>query len=228
MKFLTLFIFSLSAFTQVHARAKKKDLTGGLDLTTYTFSEISNSENIGSESIVEGTLHLKYQKKINRNVGLILDPYLDFSEYQNSKGDKFYLRAKNTGLFLKHKRTTFTAGLLSHSFGLSQLFSPLNFVDTASYWSPLSAQTISSPTLRAMYKTRKMRAFVSWLPRRFENIYPGNDSSWLPKQAPGSLINDGKTFLFPNPVKYEIGDKRDVDEALKNNFWLINFFMVFN
>jgi hypothetical protein len=218
LKVLITFFLLIILSLQAEARIRRKTYSGSLDLTTYTFSEKSNSDNLGSESVVEGTLHLKYQKKINNNVGLILDPYLDFSEYQNSKGDKFYLRAKNTGLFLKHKKTTFTAGLLSHSFGLSQLFSPLNFVDTASYWSPLAAQTISSPTLRAMYKTKKIRAFVSWLPRRFENIYPGNDSSWLPNQAPGALVSEGRTFLFPSTVDYQIDGKQDVDGALRDNF----------
>jgi len=214
-----LFLTGLLIFISINAdaRTRKKTYSGGLDLTTYTFSEKSNSDNLGSESVLEGTFYLKYQKKISRNVGLILDPYLDFSEYQNSNGNKVYLRAKNTGLFLKHKRTTFTAGFLSHSFGLSQLFSPLNFVDTASYWSPLAAQTISSPTLRAMYKTNKVRAFISWLPKRFENIYPGNDSSWFPRKAPGQLVSEGKTFLFPDPVNYQIGEKQDIDGALTDN-----------
>lgn len=218
MKTFLLILLMLCCSLHAHAaRGRKKVYSGGLDLTSYNFFEKSNSENYGSETVFEGTAYLKYQKKFNRNIGLILDPYIDFSEYQNSKGDKFYLRAKNTGLFLKHKRTTFTAGFLSHSFGLSQLFSPLNFVDTASYWSPLSAKTISSPTLRAMFKTKKIRAFLSWLPKRFENIYPGNDSSWFPKQAPGSLVSEGQTFLFPSPVNYQIGEKKDVDGALEDN-----------
>jgi len=214
--FFITFLLLLSS-TISFAKKGQPTFSGGLDLSAYTFFEKQETVTSGNENIFEGTFFLKYQTKLNRNVGVILDPHLDFSEFQNSRGDKFYLRAQNSGLFIRSNKTSVSAGLLSHSFGLSQLFSPLNFVDTASYWSPLTSKRISSPALRLMYKTKKLRFFASWLPKRFENIYPGDDSAWLPRQAPGSLISEGQTFLFPNPVDYSISEKEDIDGSLKNN-----------
>jgi|GEM_PF-2720291 len=219
LSLLVIVTFSLDA-SAAKRRRRKKPFTANLELNSYVFTDKDEVGSLGQESIFEGSLHFKYQKKLSRNLGIILDPTLDFSEYQNSKGDKYFLRAKNTGLFLNHKRTSLTAGFLSHSFGLSQLFSPLNFVDTASYWSPLESKTLSSPTLRAMYKTKKIRLFASWLPKRFENIYPGNDSSWFPQRAPGALMSEGQTFVFPDLVDYIITDKVDIDRALKDNYVL--------
>jgi hypothetical protein len=197
----------------------KNKFSGDFNLSSYIFADRLNSNNFSEQSITEGRFSFKFKSKINKNFGLILSPDIDFSENKNSKSSNLYLRSENSGLYFNYrKKYLLTAGLLTHSFGLSQLFSPLNIVDTNSYWSPLNSGKIGSPTLRAMYKTRHFRAFASWLPRRLENIYPGNSSPWLPTKAPGRLISEGDTFLFPNRVRYIIQDKEDIGGALSNNF----------
>ena len=162
---------------------------------------------------------LKYTKKLNKNWGLNIHPHLSIRNEENSKNQQFFIRGNDTGLyFKKDKKNIISIGLQTHQFGLSQLFSPLNIVDTASYWAPLEPLPIGSPSVRWMYKTKKLRAFVSYLPYRFENLYPGTESQWVPTEGPDSLEVGGNTLLFNQRIEYEIRDSIDLNNALKNNF----------
>lgn len=208
--FLFFFICNFSLITQ--ASSKKRELEFGADLTVESFIEF------GSTSSYEADLYLRYKKKLNKHLGLILHPHLDLNKYENSKGQSYLLRTENSGLYANYNHFSLTAGYLSHSFGLSQLFSPLNFVDTVSYWSPLNAKKITSPTLRFMYKTKKIRFFASYMPKRFENILPGNKTPWIPTKLPESLSDGGDTLLLPDEPNYTIGRREIIDNALDNNF----------
>jgi len=188
--------------------------TGATGLSVRSFVEDDTSSDVFS---FEGDL--KYTKRLNKRLGLTLHPHLSLRSEENSNNQSFFLRGNDTGLyFKKDKKNILSLGLQTHQFGLSQLFSPLSIVDTASYWSPLEPQAIGSPSLRWMYKTKKLRAFFSYLPIRFENLYPGTKSSWLPNKAPDSLSIGTNTLLFPENIEYQIEDSIDLNSALKNNF----------
>ncbi len=184
----------------------------GVDLNYESFTKLSNTTSYDFE------LHANYKKKINPYLGLILSPHLDFNKFKNSKGNFYLLRTENSGLYSYYNNFSLSAGFLSHSFGLSQVFSPLNFVDTASYWSPLNPKKISSPTLRFMYKTKKIRFFVSYLPKRLENILPGNNTPWIPTKIPKSISDSGDTYLLPEKAQYTIGQKEVLDNSMSGNF----------
>lgn len=211
--FLSFFVLTTVSFkASASPKKRPKDLSGEVSLNTERFVSVEGEQNF------DGEILLKYRHKFNKNIGLILAPHVDFNKFENSKNRSYLLRTENSGLYINHNNFSLTAGLLSHSFGLSKLFSPLNFVDTASYWSPLSPQKISSPTLRFMYKTKKVRLFGSFMPKRFENIYPGNETPWIPTRLPGSIESEGDTFFLPDRANFNIGDKSVIDDALSNNF----------
>ncbi len=209
---LILLLFLTSTAHSKAVKKKSANFKFGLNLTNEHFLELDNQNTYDAE------LYIKYSHKFNKHLGLILSPHVDLNRYKNSKDRSYLIRTENSGLYANYNSFSLTAGFLSHSFGLSQLFSPLNFVDTASYWSPLNAQKISSPTLRFMYKTKTVRFFTSYMPKRFENLYPGNDTPYIPTKIPGTLESDGDTYLFPETANYSIGESETIDNALSGNF----------
>ncbi len=210
---LLLTVSSISGAATVKKKVKKgPDFDFGLNLTNEHFVELD------SQNTYDAELYFKYRHKFNKHLGLILSPHIDLNRYKNSKDRSYLLRTENSGLYANYNKFSLTAGFLSHSFGLSQLFSPLNFVDTASYWSPFNAQKISSPTLRFTYKTKAVRLFTSYMPKRFENLYPGNNTPFIPTKIPGNLKSEGDTYLFPETANYSIEDSETIDDALSGNF----------
>ena len=210
IRFKLLLFLSMCSF-KVQTALSKVETNAGLSIRSFT------EDNRASE-IFSFDGDLKYSKKLTKRWGLTLHPHISIRNEEHSKNQSFFLRGNDTGLyFKKDKKNIISIGLQTHQFGLSQLFSPLNIVDTASYWAPLEPLPIGSPSIRWMYKNKNFRAFVSYLPYRFENLYPGTTSQWIPNQMPDSLKIGDNTLLFNNN-KYEIKDSIDLNSALKNNF----------
>ena len=205
-----LFLFTII----VQSNSSLAKIEGNAGLFARTFTEDEKASEVYS---FDGDL--KYTKKLNKRWGLTLHPHVSVRNEENSENQNFFIRGNDTGLyFKKDKRNIISFGLQTHQFGLSQLFSPLNIVDTASFWAPLEPLPIGSPSVRWMYKTKKMRAFFSYLPYRFENLYPGTNSSWIPNIAPDSVEIGDNTILFPQEVEYRVEDSIDLNSALRNNF----------
>lgn len=206
------FITFLALTITMSYGSEKTLFSGDIDVSNRSFLE-TNDEDIYSFSG-----RLKYKNKITKNLGYIIQPHVRLSRFENSNGDLYLLRGNDTGLYYTPKKNwLLSAGLLTHQFGFSQLFSPINFVDTASYWSPLTPESISSPALRFLYRTSKIKAFFSYMPVRFENVFPGTESSWIPRQTPESLKIDNNTLIFPDAAEYRVEDSIDLNSSLSNN-----------
>lgn len=191
----------------------------GLGLKTYTdYTHFTELKSTNDTSNINFGLSFFYKKKFNSNLALKIHPHLDWSDLKNHKGENFVLRSENSALYYKDGSFSIGMGLLSHSFGLSQVFSPLNFIDTASYTNPLDPKKISSPSLRFMYKKRGLRLFATYFPKRFTNIYPGQGTSWIPTKAPSNLKVGDETLIFPDEIAYSFKNKIEHENALKNNF----------
>jgi hypothetical protein len=211
VRIVALLLLFSCAFKASQVLAKTE---GSAGLFVRSFTEDSSTSEIYS---FDGDF--KFNKKLNKRWGLTLHPHISVRNEENSENQSFFLRGNDTGLyFKKDKKNIISIGLQTHQFGLSQLFSPLNIVDTASYWAPLEPLPIGSPSIRWMYKTKKLRAFFSYLPYRFENLYPGTTSQWIPNQAPDNLTVGSNTLIFDEDIEYEIRDSIDLNNALTNNF----------
>lgn len=207
------FLTFLALTTTMSYGTEKTLFSGDIGVSNRTFLETND------EDIYSFTGRFKYKNKITKNLGYIVQPHLRLSRFENSNGHLYFLRGNDTGLYFTPKKGwLLSGGLLSHQFGFSQLFSPINFVDTASYWSPLAPESISSPAIRLLYRTSKIKAFLSYMPLRFENLYPGTESPWIPRKTPDSLEIDNNTLIFPNQAEYRVDDSIDLNSSLKNNF----------
>lgn len=213
-KFKILFfiiLFHLS-FSQAYAKSKWT-----LSLQESYFFDSSNESKTKNQH--QAHINFIYKKKFEKTWALVTDLNLDYYNIEHSLDSSFLFRAHDSGVFKKYNKFIFSAGLLSHDIGVSQAFSPLNFVDTFSYIDPIDPKKISSPTLRLQYKNKNLRLLASYLPYRFENIYPGSKSPWLPRTGPDSIVSEKETYLLPSAPLFYFTDPQELDGALKNNFF---------
>lgn len=201
--FLTLILIAQHSWANFYGEAA---LAGG----TFPSQESENS--------FFGSIELGYKKKFSKNLALKFSPVVHFNRFAHSEGEKFYVRTLNSGIFFREGSHRLSAGFLTHKFGFSQLFSPIDFIDTTMLWNPLAPERITSPSIRYMYKKSGWRFFATYFPIKFENLLPGDESPWLPKQLPNSIQTGTEEIIFNRDPIYEFRDSEEIDNSLTNNF----------
>ncbi|MCB0390493.1 MAG: hypothetical protein KDD58_04345 [Bdellovibrionales bacterium] len=105
-----------------------------------------------------------------------------------------------------------------HNWGVLDLYSPADVVNTSTLYDPLDPKKLGAVGLDLTWSTFGKKWQLLYLPIRRPTQFPEENSRWLPRQIiTGSDSNDINIYL-PQQLDYQYDKSIELDNAFKNNF----------
>lgn len=115
----------------------------------------------------------------------------------------------------------FRLGMNTVNWGVVDVSSPSNVVNTSAFLHPLRLPRRGSPMVEWQFGEEKFGVAALYIPRQPRAVLPARDSRWLPRDvltniptAPGVA----STVILPSEVEYEYLADRELDHARDNNY----------
>lgn len=110
------------------------------------------------------------------------------------------------------------AGINRFAWGVTDVANPLDVVSARRYIDLLNSSKRGTPSVAVTWERDEWRLEALYVPIQLESIMPGEKSRWLPRDLTyNRQVGLDKIFLAER-FSYGYMEKREVDDALKNNF----------
>lgn len=109
-------------------------------------------------------------------------------------------------------------GINRFAWGVTDVANPLDVVSARRYIDLLNNEKRGTPSVNLTWEREEWRLEALYIPIQLESIMPGEKSRWLPRDMTyNRQVGLDKIFLAER-FSYGYMEKREVDDALKNNF----------
>lgn len=219
---LALFALVLSSSTAEAARRR----SSGIDWKPRFESQISFKPayypaSVGDDipqvqSALEGTF--EFSLKPRKWLRFKLAPTLYADPLAKSAREQVFFDVPEAYLDSRVGEWSFQLGLFSQTWGVTDVYNPLDVVNARRYFDPLNAGKRGAPTVELKYDTGTWSAEAFYIPIQFPSILPGENSRWLPREI---VVNRGSDFAqaqLPENLRYSYRGDEVLDRALDNNF----------
>lgn len=109
-------------------------------------------------------------------------------------------------------------GINRFAWGVTDDADPLDVVSARRYIDLLSSQKRGTPSFGWTWEKENWRLEAVYVPIQFESILPGEKSRWLPRDMTYNRQAGFDKIFLADRFSYGYMERREVDEALKNNF----------
>ena len=181
---------------------------------TYYFEDIGQGT---SQTAIPIEVEPEYSFKPSRNLKIKIAPYVYMDPVSPSPSERFVLDSNETNAELKEGDFVFKLGLNSVSWGVTDVFNPLDVVSARRYMDPLSSEKRSVPSLDIGYDLGTWRFEGIYVPVQLQSILPGEESRWLPRDV---IVTPESQYqlILPSTLQYGYQSSIEIDSALHNNF----------
>jgi len=194
-------------------------------ISQYYPQAISSTTNTDFE-----ILHLEVPTSLQWGtaLGIKVRPEVQLDPLNLSQSERYWIEFPEAYLQLKpieggSSLLTAQIGLNTFTWGVTDVFNPLDIVNTRRYEDPLATDKLGAPSI--LLHTELPGGVISmegvYIPLQRQAILPGVNSRWLPRNSfqSQSVQYDGvaATILPPSSVDFAYTDPQVLDNALNNN-----------
>ena len=198
------------------ARTWAKKFENRLNLApTFYFDDIGQ-ETTQSQTAVR--YQFEFDLRPSSSLRFHLSPWFYADPVSASVSERALADVNEASLDWRRGDWNLKFGINRHSWGVTDVVNPLDVVSSRRYLDPLNAEKRGTPSVDLIWEREKWRAEAVYVPVRFEAILPGDKSRWLPRDVTYNRSLGGQKIIIADQFKYSIRDKRELDDALKNNF----------
>jgi hypothetical protein len=181
---------------------------------TYYFEDIGQGT---SQTAVPVEVEPEFSFKPSHDLKIKIAPYVYMDPVSPSPSERFVADSDETNAELKEGDFVFKLGLNSVSWGVTDVFNPLDVVSAHRYMDPLTSEKRSVPSLDIGYDIGTWRFEGIYVPVQLQSILPGEESRWLPRDVIVTPQSQYKLIL-PSTLQYGYQSSIEMDSALHNNF----------
>lgn len=110
------------------------------------------------------------------------------------------------------------AGMNTVNWGLVDVSSPSDTVNTSALFHPLRTLKRGAPMVQAMWGGETLMLDGIYIPRQQRPLLPAEDSRWLPRQFLLNIDSPYGKILVPEFLEYEYNKPETLDRALSHNY----------
>lgn len=123
----------------------------------------------------------------------------------------------------KNGASEFRLGMNTVNWGVVDISSPSNVVNTSAFLHPLRLPKRGSPMVEWQWDKETFGISMLYIPRQPRAVLPARDSRWLPRDVltnmPVSITTDELgTVLLPDELRYSYLADRELDHARDHNY----------
>lgn len=207
-------ILAMSA--PAEARSWRPKLENHLSLLpTYYFEDVGQGTTQWA-SVIRGESSLSFKPSQNFKVRLV--PMFFSDPTSKSSSEVFIADLNEANGDLRFGDWGVRAGINSISWGVTDVFNPLDVVSARRYTDPLNADKRGVPSLDLSWEKDAWRVEGIYIPVQLNSILPGENSRWLPRDISYNRATDFGKVAIDSQFKYTYADQSVIDEAFRNNF----------
>jgi hypothetical protein len=133
--------------------------------------------------------------------------------------EKLYFDLPEAFIEKKIRKFKFRAGMDTLNWGVVDVSSPSDTVNTSALFQPLRTLKRGAPMLEASYDREAFSVDAVYIPVQRRPVLPAEDSRWLPRKV---LVNINTDILgnieLPDPISYNYDPPIDLKNSLINNY----------
>lgn len=161
-----------------------------------------------------------YTARPNKNLKFHVAPWLYADPSAMSDSERFAFDVNEANADWRRGDWNCKVGINSVAWGVTDIYNPLEVVSARRYFDPLNAEKRGVPSVIAGYESGSWRTEAIYVPIQLESMLPGENSRWLPRDITYNRASDYGTFRIGKKFSYSYMDRREIDDALKNNYGL--------
>lgn len=133
------------------------------------------------------------------------------------RSEKFYLDLPEAFVERKRGEQKFRAGFNTVNWGLVDLSSPMDTVNTVALFHPLHSIKQGAPMLEWLWTSDTFEVDALYIPWQTRPRLPDADSRWLPRSVLLNLRADRYRIVLPKKIAYRTLKPETIDHALSHN-----------
>jgi hypothetical protein len=154
----------------------------------------------------------------SRQLRVRMAPYLFSDPASPSERERFFVDASEAAAEIRWGDSVLKAGLNQVSWGVTDVYNPLDVASPKRFFDPLNASKRAVPSLILTHQSGDFRVEALYSPAQFEAVLPGEKSRWLPRDVTYDRSSDFIRVVLPSDLRYFYLDASDLDGALRHNF----------
>lgn len=210
-----LYLSALSLLVSADVFAKTK-VDAKIDfLPRYYFEDIKKgTSQVDTPVIVQPSL----SSKISPWLRFKLAPYLYADPVSKSVSENLLVDANEANAEIRMGDSSLALGLNQVSWGVTDVFNPLDVVSPRRYFDPLNSDKRGVPSVILTHESGDWRFEGLYIPVQLPSILPGNNSRWLPRDVTYNREAGLTKVILPDDLQYNYRDFNELDGSLHHNF----------
>ena len=132
--------------------------------------------------------------------------------------EQFYVDLPEGFLEYKSSELKLRAGMDVVNWGMVDVSSPSDVVNSTAIFHPLRSPHRGAPMLEAIWDQETFGLHAIYIPIQQRPLLPSVDSRWLPRQLLLNLEVENNRIALPETMEYRFDAPENLDRALNNNF----------
>ncbi|MGE0526456.1 MAG: hypothetical protein AB7G93_03705 [Bdellovibrionales bacterium] len=132
--------------------------------------------------------------------------------------EKAYADLQEGFFELKLDSLKLRAGMNTFNWGVVDLSSPSDVVNSSTLFHPLRTFKRGAPTVEAEWQQDWLGLHLIYIPRQVPSKLPSLDSRWLPREILLNIQSQEGRIILPSLLEYQYGPAITLDHALDHNF----------
>ncbi|MGZ3682324.1 MAG: hypothetical protein ACXVCI_00625 [Bdellovibrionota bacterium] len=144
------------------------------------------------------------------------------------RNERVYWDFQEAYMQLQSNSYTLQLGMNVQTWGDTDVFNPLDVVNSRRYYDPLRSEKIGAGTVLVKKEWEKLFVELLYIPIQPETLLPGEQSRWLPRDIYKSRSFEGQPFTngttlsgvvnLPSNLQYHYGSLAVLNAANRDNF----------
>ncbi len=160
----------------------------------------------------------QFSLKPNSHFRLRLRPGLQYDPLNLSDVEKFYAVFPEAWVEVRGGSLALQLGLNTLSWGVTDVFNPVDVVNPRIYFDPFNAEKKGTPSLLLKWDASPVTVEAIYIPWQPPSDLPGENGRWLPREIEVSKGPSPVQILLPQQIQYSYLPNQDIDAALTGNF----------
>lgn len=212
---LVIFLFSSDASAQGRKKTFQVKTSSSLKLTPGFYFDDVGPNTTQYSGATQATTEISV--RAGKSWRMKFSPYIYSDPASLSTREKFFLDVNEAKIFRRFGDLSFDLGINQVSWGVTDVYNPLDVVSPKRLFDPLNSEKRGVPSLTVGYETGDWRLEGLYVPISFESVLPGETSRWLPRDV---FVPEDPEFeiQLPRDLRYSYTASESVESALTNGF----------
>lgn len=132
--------------------------------------------------------------------------------------EKAYFDVPEAFVEKKMRKFKFRAGMDTINWGVVDVSSPSDTVNTTAMFHPLRPIKQGAPMLEASWDRESVAFDAVYIPIQRRPLLPSEDSRWLPRKVLLNVVAEGQEVVLPETLTYHFDTPEDLKNSLINNY----------